>query len=319
VAIVYNRAQIISALQPVDVIAAVEQAFVAYSRGEAIVPPVGELLFEQPPGDCHIKYGYLKTSTRFTVKIATGFWQNPERGLPSSNGVVLVFSRETGELLCILQDEGCLTEIRTAAAGAIAAKYLAPAKIDFIGIVGAGTQARLQLEYLRHVTPCRRVLLWARSVERAQAVQVSGFQIDLAPSIADLASSCRLIVTTTASCEPLLHVSHLFPGTHVTAVGADGGGKQELSPEIFARAAIRAVDSREQCSQYGDSSAALRQGYVRIEDLVELGEIIASPDAYRRKSEHITVVDLTGVAVQDMAVADLAMAAINAGNCTSTI
>jgi ornithine cyclodeaminase len=149
VAIVYNRAQIISALQPSNVIAAVEQAFAAYSRGEAIVPPIGEPLFEQPPWDCHIKYGYLKTSTRFTVKIATGFWQNPERGLPSSNGVVLVFSRETGELLCILQDEGYLTDIRTAAAGAIAA-YLAPAKIDFIGIVGAGTQARLQLEYLRH-------------------------------------------------------------------------------------------------------------------------------------------------------------------------
>lgn len=308
---IYTRAQIVAALSPIDVIAAVEAAFAAYSRGEAIVPPVGELLFEEPPGDCHIKYGYLKASTTFTVKIATGFWQNPSRGLPSSNGVVLVFSKETGELLSILQDEGYLTEIRTAAAGAIAAKYLAPANIDCIGIIGAGTQARLQLEYLRHVTPCRRVLLWARSMERAQAVQVPGFQIAMAPSIADLASSCQLIVTTTAAHEPLLHGHHLLPGTHVSAVGADGGGKQELSPEIFARAAIRAVDSREQCSQYGDASAALRQGFVWIEDLVELGEIIASPGTYQRKSEDITVVDLTGVAVQDIAVAELAIAALH--------
>jgi ornithine cyclodeaminase len=308
---VYNRAQIVAVLQPMDVITAVEQAFAAYSRGEAVVPPIGELLFDEPPGDCHIKYGYLKSNSTFTVKIATGFWQNPVHGLPSSNGVVLVFSRQTGELLSILQDEGYLTDIRTAAAGAIAAKYLAPANITCIGIVGAGTQARLQLEYLRHVTPCRRVLIWARSVERANAVRVPGFQIESAPSIADLASSCQLIVTTTASHEPLLHAHYLLPGTHVTAVGADGGGKQELSPEIFARAAIRAVDSREQCSQYGDASAALRQAHVQLEELVELGEIIANPSAYRREPEDITVIDLTGVAVQDIAVANLALAMLD--------
>jgi ornithine cyclodeaminase len=311
VATVYNRARIIAVLQPTNVIAAVEEAFAAYSRGEAVVPPVGELQFDEPPGDCHIKYGYLKSNSTFTVKIATGFWQNPARGLPSSNGVVLVFSRQTGELLSILQDEGYLTDIRTAAAGAVAAKCLAPANITCLGIVGAGTQARLQLEYLRHVTPCRRVLIWARSMERAHAVQVPGFQIELAPSIADLASSCQLIVTTTASREPLLHAHYLLPGTHVTAVGADGGGKQELNPGIFARAAIRAVDSREQCSQYGDVSAALSQGLVRIEDLVELGEIIVNPSAYPREPEDITVVDLTGVAVQDIAVANLALAMLD--------
>jgi ornithine cyclodeaminase len=309
-ATVYNRAQIVAALQPTDIIAAVEQAFAAYSRGEAVVPPVGELLFDEPPGDCHIKYGYLKSNTTFTVKIASGFWQNPARGLPSSNGVVLVFSRQTGELLSILQDEGYLTDIRTAAAGAVAARYLAPPNITCIGIVGAGTQAKLQLEYLRHVTPCRRVLIWARSMERARAVQVPGFEIQTAPSIAGLASSCQLITTTTASHEPLLYAHYLLPGTHVSAVGADGGGKQELAPEIFACAAIRAVDSREQCSQYGDASTALRQGQVRIEDLVELGEIIANPSAYRRKPEDITVADLTGVAVQDIAVANLALATL---------
>jgi ornithine cyclodeaminase len=310
VATIYNRQQIVASLQPTAVIEAIERAFVAYSRGEAVVPPVGELLFETPPGDCHIKYGYLKSDSTFTVKIATGFWENPGRGLPSSNGVVLVFSKETGELLSILQDEGHLTDIRTAAAGAVAAKYLAPAHINCIGIIGAGTQAALQLEYLRHVTSCRRVLLWARSAERARAVQVPGFQIELAPSVADLAAACQLIVTTTASHEPLLHAHYLMPSTHITAVGADGGGKQELHPDIFARAAIRAVDSRSQCSQYGDAAPALHHNRVRIEDLVELGAIIANPAGYQRNPQDITVADLTGVAVQDIAIANLVITAL---------
>src|ERR1700722_1201724 len=116
-----------------------ERAFVAYSTGEAVIPPVGQMEFEDPPGDCHIKYGYLKGGSTFTVKIATGFWRNPEQGLPSSNGIVLVFSRQTGEFLTILQDEGYLTDVRTAAAGAVAAKFLAPANIKCIGIIGAGT------------------------------------------------------------------------------------------------------------------------------------------------------------------------------------
>jgi ornithine cyclodeaminase len=310
-AAVYNRAQIVAALAPIDVIAAVEAAFAAYSQGEAVVPPVGELLFDQPPGDCHIKFGYLKSNDTFTVKIATSFWENPARGLPSSNGVVLVFSRNTGELRSILQDEGWLTDIRTAAAGAIAARYLAPPNITCIGILGAGTQAALQLDYLRYVTTCRSARIWARSIEKARAVQVQGFEIEPVSSIAELASSCQLIVTTTASREPLLHAYHLLPGTHVSAVGADGGGKQELSPDIFARAAIRAVDSRQQCALYGDSSAPLRRGLIRLEDLVELGQIIANPCEYQRKPEDITLVDLTGVAVQDIAVANLALAALN--------
>lgn len=151
-AAVYNRAQIVATLTPVDVIAAVEAAFDAYSRGEAVAPPVCELLFDQPPGDCHIKFGYLKSNDTFTVKIATGFWENPARGLPSSNGVGLVLSRNTGELCSILQDEGWLTDIRTAAVGAVAARYLAPPNVTCIGILGAGNEAILQLDYLRHVT-----------------------------------------------------------------------------------------------------------------------------------------------------------------------
>lgn len=306
-ATVYTRAQIEQVLKPADVIAAMERAFVAYSRGEAVVPPVGQLEFSDPPGDCHIKYGYLKGGTTFTVKIATGFWENPQRGLASSNGVVLVFSSQTGELLTIFQDEGYLTDSRTAAAGAVAAKYLAPPMIDCIGVIGSGLQARLQIDYLREVTACRRVRLWARSAERAHAVAVPGFDIEVCDSPAQVVAGAQLVVTTTASHDWLVGAADIAPGTHITALGADGAGKLELDPQLFAVAAVRAVDSRAQCSQYGDSAAALTQGLIRPENLVELGQVIEHPELGRRSSRDITIADLTGVAVQDMAIAELAL------------
>ena len=304
---VYSRQQIERVIQPKQVIAAMERAFVAYSNGDAVVPPVGQLDFEDPPGDCHIKYGYLKHGSTFTIKIATGFWKNPERGLASSNGVVLVFSSATGELLTIFQDEGYLTDMRTAAAGAVAAKYLAPTQIDCIGIIGAGLQARLQLDYLREVTTCRRVKLWARAIDRARALTSAGFDIEVVASPAEVAASARLIVTTTASRGWLLGAADVKPGTHITALGADGGGKQELEPKLFALAAVRAVDSLSQCSKYGDSAFALEQGLIEMQDLVELGRLIQDPSLRRRSERDISIADLTGVAVQDMAIAELAL------------
>jgi len=306
-ATLYSRAQIEQVIEPKQVIAAMERAFVAYSKGEAVVPPVGHLDFEDPPGDCHIKYGYIKGGDTFTVKIATGFWNNPQRGLASGSGVVLVFSSETGILQTIFQDEGYLTDIRTAAAGAVAAKYLAPERIDCIGIIGAGLQARLQLEYLREVTACRRVKLWARAADRARALKVPGFDIEVAASPAAVAASARLIVTTTASKAWLLGAVDVRPGTHITALGADGGGKQELEPRLFALAKLRAVDSLSQCSKYGDSSYALAQGLIELPDLVELGRVIEDKALRRSSDEDISIADLTGVAVQDMAIAELAL------------
>ena len=303
---IYPREELVRSLAPADVIRAIEEGFVAYSRGEVVVPPVGHLEFADPPGDCHIKYGYIRGGDTFTVKIATGFYRNPDIGLPSSNGMMLVFDAHTGAPLALLQDEGYLTDLRTAAAGAVAAKWLAPAKIECVGMVGAGTQARLQLELLKEVTGCRRVLLWARNPERARAFRVDGFEISAASSSAEVTRNCRLIVTTTPSKESLISAADVQPGTHITAVGADGGGKQEIDPRLFGRA-LCVVDSRAQCSQYGDSSWAIRAGFVRAEDLVEIGEILQNPALGRRDAAQVTIADLTGVAVQDIQIARLAM------------
>jgi ornithine cyclodeaminase len=309
-AAVFTRSQLEPIIRPGDVIAAMERAFVAYSRGEAVVPAVGHLDFEHPPGDCHIKYGYLKGGKTFTVKIATGFWENPKRGLASGNGVVLVFSSDTGELLTLFQDEGFLTDSRTAAAGALAAKFLAPAQIDCIAVIGSGVQASLQLDYLREVTSCRRVKLWARSTEKARAIKVEGFDIQVAGSPAEAAAGAQLVVTTTASHDWLIGADDIGPGTHITALGADGAGKLELEPRLFARAAVRVVDSRAQCLQYGDSAAAVAQGFITAKDLIELGEVIEHAELGRRTQHDISIADLTGVAVQDMAIAELALYAL---------
>lgn len=307
---IYDRSQLETAVRPEKLIAAIEEGFIAYSQGKAVVPPVGQLLFDDPPGDCHIKYGYVRGDSTFTIKVATGFYSNAALGIPSGDGIILVFSAKTGQLITILDDKGFLTDARTAAAGAVAARLLAPPTVGCVGIVGAGVQARMQLDYLRHVLPTRRAMVWARSPEKAQAYKVDGFDVEVAGSMADLAEHCNLIVTTTPSLKWFLGAAYVRPGTHITAVGSDGGGKQELDPQLFVKAAVRAVDSRRQCAEYGDSSYALKQGLIGSADLIEMGEIAQDPSLGRQRESDITIADLTGVAIQDIQIAKLAAAAL---------
>jgi ornithine cyclodeaminase/alanine dehydrogenase-like protein (mu-crystallin family) len=303
--------QIKRAVDSLELIRTLEEGFVAYSQGRVVVPPVGHLDFDNPPGDCHIKYGCVRGDEHFVVKIATGFYRNPDVGLPSSNGVVLVFLQKTGQLEVILLDEGWLTDVRTAAAGAIAAKHLGPRLTKRIGIVGTGTQARLQLDWLRHVTTCRDATVWGRNVEHAAAcaeeMATMGFRTRVEARLEDLCASCSLIVTTTPSRQPLINAAWIKSGTHITAVGADGAGKQELCPGVFAKADIRVVDSLRQCREFGDVSHALTAGTVAAESLVELGRIIEDPRLGRTGDDQITVADLTGIAVQDIRIAELVL------------
>jgi ornithine cyclodeaminase len=303
-------------IDPAALIESQELGFVAYSEGRLVVPPVGHLYFEDPPGDCHIKFGHIATDDVFVIKVATGFYLNPEAGLPSGNGLILVFSKRTGRPEALLLDQGYLTDIRTAAAGAIAAKYLAPREVNAIGIIGTGAQARLQLDMLRHVTPCRRAFVWGRNRARAEKYRLdlagSGFSIAIAESVAQLAEACNLIVTTTASRTPLLYAGHVRPGIHITAVGADGGGKQELDAEVFRKADICAVDSFPQCRDYGDSSYALKQGVLEPERLIELGTVIKNPHRGRSSNDQISIADLTGVAVQDVQIAKMVLKSLDA-------
>ncbi|MFD9902204.1 ornithine cyclodeaminase family protein [Mesorhizobium sp. NPDC059025] len=304
---VVDLSQIKSALSGVDVIAEMETAFSLYSQGLATVPPVGELLFEQPPGEMHIKYGAVRGDGIFVVKIATGFYENPSIGLPSSGGVVLVFSARDGQLLAILQDEGHLTDIRTAAAGAVAARWLMPSGLECIGICGSGNQARLQARYLREVTSCRNMLIWARNSEKAEScaadIAALGFEATAVASPAELARHARLVVTTTASKTPYLMSDHVQPGTLIVAMGADTPEKSEIDASLLGRAATVIADSRPQCFERGEIHHAIVRGLLAPERVVELGEIISRGDRHQRQADDISLVDLTGVAVQDIVLA----------------
>ena len=303
--------EIKAALPSVDLMAEIEQGFVAYSQGRAVVPPIGELIMQDPPGEVHIKYGYIAGDDYYVIKIASGFFENPKLNLPSSNGLMLVFSQKTGTLEAVLLDEGHLTDIRTAVAGAITAKHLAPSSIERIGIVGTGMQARMQLEYLAPVTDCRDVLVWGRNGDKLSAYEqdmsAKGFEVSTTTDADDIIASCNLIVTTTAATSPLLS-GQMRPGTHITAMGSDTHDKQELHADILQGADLVVADSISQCLERGEIHQALNSNAIAETDLVELGSIIAGDVAGRTSDDQITVADLTGVAVQDIQIAKSVLA-----------
>jgi ornithine cyclodeaminase len=166
---IYTLDQIKDAVKTLNLSTEIEQGFIAYSNGQVVVPPVGELIFEDPPGDTHIKYGYIKGDEYYVIKIASGFYQNVKINLPSSAGLMLVFSQKTGILETILLDEGFLTNIRTAVAGEIVAKYMAPKEVTTIGVFGTGTMARMQVKILQSVTDCKHLIVWGGSEARLEA------------------------------------------------------------------------------------------------------------------------------------------------------
>lgn len=304
---IITLAEIKTAVSHLDPLSAIEAGFVAYSAGQAVVPPVGELLMDEPPGDVHIKYGYLKGGSSYVIKIASGFYDNAKLGLPTSNGMMLIFDQKTGVPLAALLDEGFLTDLRTAVAGAIAAKYLAPDEVTRIGIVGSGIQARLQLQHLKEMTSCREILAWGRSEENLQRfaadMAAEGFHVATTQQAREIGANCNLIVTTTPATKPLLAAVDIQPGTHITAVGADTPHKQELDAAILGKADLIVADSISQCLERGEIMHALSQNEIKHADLVELGKVIAGDAVGRTSATQITVADLTGVAVQDIQIA----------------
>jgi ornithine cyclodeaminase len=301
---IFNRAEIEVALEGIDVTEAMEQGFIAYSEGRVVVPPVGELVFHDPPGDVHIKYGYISEDDYFVIKVASGFYDNVKLGLPSADGLMLVFSQKTAQLECILLDECHLTNVRTAAAGAVVAKYLAPKRVERIGVFGAGVQGKMQVEALLPIVDCRDVVVWGTGEEELgayrEAMGGQGLNIETTLNPEDIPASCNLIITATPSHTPLLRADQIRDGTHITAMGSDTLEKNELEPEILGKADLVVADSIEQCRVRGEIHHALAAGVVQDDDVIELGKVIVQPALQRTDDSQISVADLTGVAVQDI-------------------
>lgn len=310
---IVSKTEIEGVISPRQLMNAVEASFIAFSSGEVRTPPVGYLPFTDPPGDMHIKYGHMVGDDIFVVKLATGFYENPQIGLPSSNGFLMVLSAKTGMPLALLQDEGLLTDCRTAAAGAIASRALMRSTANSLGVIGTGIQARLQILYHHTALNLKRYYIWGRDTEKMNAVvrDMKSRNIDVVPvqSVQGLCASSDILVTTTPSEEPILHADDVQDGTHITAIGADAPDKQELDPEIFKKAGFICFDSQDQCLHHGESSHAkvdFSQG-----NSAELGAFLKCPDLYTRTPDDITIVDLTGIAAQDIAAAKLVWNAVN--------
>ena len=299
---IYTKKQIADCIDIPLILEELEKGLILYSEKRAEIAPVGFMHFKNPPGDVHVKSGYVPGEDLYVIKIASGFYDNHKLGLPSSNGVNLLFSQKTGELVALLQDEGLLTDLRTSLAGAICAKYLAPKHTRRIGIIGTGTQAKQQLLHLQFVTSCRDVVVWGRNPSKAAAFAqdpaLSSFKIHCANNIEEITQTCNLIVTATNSNHPLLFGHQIKPGTHITAVGADDLGKQELDSSVFDMADLIVADSLSQCLEYGDIAKAKN---LENKKLVELGALLKTPLV--RQNNWITVADLTGIAIEDLQIA----------------
>ena len=297
-----------------ELIADLEEGYALYSEDKVEVPPVGFLHFQDPAGDVHIKYGYIRGDSVYVIKIASGF-EVPGLGGMASDGLLLIFDQKTGQLESVLLDECYLTDIRTAVGGAVAAKHLAPQTVTGIGIVGTGVQARMQLKMLAHTVDCHRALVWGRNEERLTCL-VNNIQEDPdfwpgelevqgTTDMDHLAANSNLIVTATSARNPLLHAEQIRPGTHITAMGSDDDGKQELDHKLLEKADLVVADSRSQCLLHGEISHAIREDVIEEKNIVELGEVIRDPSLGRTTDDQITVVDLTGVAVQDIQIAKM--------------
>lgn len=307
-------------LAAVDV---VERAFAALAGEGVVMPPIMSMDLAEAHGEVDVKTACIPGFESFAIKISTGFFDNPKLGLPSLNGLMVLFSARTGLVEALLLDNGYLTDIRTAAAGAVAARHVAP-EIETAGVIGTGLQARLQVEAAHLVRPFGRVLVWGRDPAKAAActndiARRLGIEARAEPDPARLVAESQLVITATPARSPVLKADWLHPGLHVTAMGSDAEAKNELEPAALARADRYVVDRSSQCARLGELRSALEAGVMTMDDAVELGRIIVGQSAGRTSPDDLTICDLTGTGAQDTAIASHAVALARQAGAGTTI
>jgi ornithine cyclodeaminase len=312
---ILEEAALRKVITPQVAVDAVREAFRADGEGRAHVPAVINLDVPARRGEFHVKTALVDGVPHVAVKIASGFYDNPARGLPSGSGLMAVFDAETGLPVALLLDNGFLTDIRTGAAGAVAAEALAPAALTTVGVIGTGLQARYQVRCLRCVRTFSRIVAWGPDKAHVEAylreMRDDGYD---ATSVATPEAVCReadVLITATPSRAPLVQADWLRPGQHVTALGSDSPGKQELDAECLVKADLLVVDRLTQCAAFGELRHALDAGVLHADRVhAELGEIVAGIKKGRTTGQQITIADLTGVGFQDTAIASRAITLI---------
>lgn len=295
----------------VEVIEIVEKAFAALATGKVVMPPILSMELAEANGEVDVKTAYIPGFDGFAIKVSPGFFDNPKIGLPSLNGLMILFSAKTGLVESVFLDNGYLTDIRTAAAGAVAARHLAPENVETAGVIGTGVQARLQIQAARLVRPFSKVLVWGRDMEKAaqcgnDIATAIGVEAEAVGNPAELVAESQLVITTTPAREPVLKAEWLHPGLHITAMGSDQSGKNEIDPAALATADNYVCDRVSQCEKLGELRSAIEAGVWKGGAPVELGEVISGKATSRRSDGDITICDLTGTGAQDTAIATFA-------------
>ena len=290
-----------------ELIPIIENAFKSLSQGQTVMPPILRLDIKKYHGESDVKAAYIEGLDSFAIKVASGYFNNPSLGLPSSNGLMILLDSETGVLKSVLLDQGYLTDVRTAIAGAIASKYLSNIEIKTVGIMGAGIQAKLQLQALKLVRSPKKIKVWGRDflkVNKFIEKMKNTLNIEPCLSSEELVTSSDLVITTTPSSNPLIKNEWLKKGMHITAMGSDAEHKNELDPKILKECDVYVPDSQAQTSILGELHHALKANMINPETTFnDLGNIILNPDLGRKNKDDVTICDLTGTGVQDTAIA----------------
>jgi len=295
-----------------EAIAVVGDGFTRLANGQATIPPIMRVDIPENKGEVDVKTAYLRGRDSFAIKIASGFFENYLLGLPSGSGMMVLVSSKTGVPEAVLLDNGYLTNVRPGAAGAVAARYLAREKIDTAGVIGSGTQARYQMVGLKLVRDFQKLMVYgivSDEVERyaSEMAPVLGVDIVKAKDAEAVVRGSDVVVTATPSRDPYLRAEWLHPGLHITAMGSDAEEKQELCADTLRRADLLACDLKSQCFRLGELHHGLEEGTISQDgEIIELGELTSGRKQGRTHGEQITICDLTGVGVQDTAIALLA-------------
>lgn len=296
-----------------DEIAEIENAFTWLSEGRVIMPPIMHIGVNENNGDVDIKSAYVRGLESFAVKLGAGFFENYRLGLPNSPAMMVVLSAKTGFAEAVLLDNAYLTDVRTGAAGAVAAKYLSRSNVETVGQIGTGAQGRYQMIGLKAVRDYKRLIAYdidALSLEKYIQEMPAVLEVDViaAKNPRSVIEVSEIVVTSTPSTKPYIKAEWLHPGLHITCMGADLPEKQELEPEALEKADMLVCDHKSQCIAMGELHHGFRAGILSSDsDIMELGEITSGRKTGRISEDQITVCDLTGTGVQDTAIALLAV------------
>lgn len=295
------------------VVAAIEDGFSALAENKAAMPPIMHIEVPEHQGDIDIKAAYVQGLDHLAVKVGAGFFNNHKIGLPNSPAMMVAVSTHTGFVEAVLLDNAYLTDVRTGAAGAVAAKYLAPEDIKTAGVVGAGAQGRYQIEGLSCVRKFDQLLAFDLDKDRLAAYvrdmeERLGIPVRAADSIQQLVQRSQTVVTCTPTRTPYLEPAWIHSGLHLTCMGADLPEKGELIPEVLGKIDVLVCDRKSQCFDMGELHHGLAAGVISQDtDTVELGEITSGKRRGRQTADQITLCDLTGTGVQDTAIVNLAL------------